>query len=98
MPLMFFALLLASVAPAPLHLTRPVQDKNFYALSLLARQPAVLRNSTLDTLRDAKLLALHHAVSTCALDTACFAQAMRFSGDEIDLIATTLKNLHLDDE
>jgi hypothetical protein len=92
-------LLLAAALPlhAPLPLTRPVQDKNFYALSLLERNPAALRQKTLDALRDAKLLALQRAVSTCALDVGCFAQAMRFSDDEIRTARQALRTLHVDD-
>src|SRR5438132_8856366 len=97
------ALLLAAAAHvaqpvrAPLHLTKPVQDKNFYALSLLERNPAALKDLGLDTIREAKIVALHRAVNGCALDVNCFAEAMRFSDAEIALIATVLRRLPLDD-
>src|ERR1041384_8707395 len=90
-----FAVVLAVHAPLPL--TRPVQDKNFYVLSLLERNPAVRSNAALATLRAAKARALHDAVGTCALDVACFAAAMRFSDAEIDAVARALNDLHLDD-
>src|SRR5437016_3935622 len=97
------ALLLAAAAQvaqpvrAPLRLTNPVQDKNFYALSLLERNPAALKDMTLDTVRAEKVVALHRAVNSCALDVNCFAEAMRFSDAEIALIATVLRRLPLDD-
>jgi hypothetical protein len=90
-----FALLLAT--HAPLHLTKPVQDKDFYALSLLERHPPAADNAALHDLRDAKILALHRAVSTCALDVTCFASAMKFSDAEIAAAAVALRSLHLDD-
>src|SRR5947209_2562376 len=94
------ALLLVAAQPlhAPLRLTKPVQDKNFYELSLLERNGAALNDKALGTLRDAKLLALHHAVSTCALDAGCFAQAMRFSDEDIRVARQALRGVPLDDD
>jgi hypothetical protein len=89
------ALLLA--VRAPLHLTSPVQDKNFYALSLLEKSRAVARDAELAALGRAKADALHHATATCALDVACFAAAMKFSDAEIAQAAAALRRLHLDD-
>jgi hypothetical protein len=97
----FIALVLASAlvcgaaepVKAPLPLRSPVQDKNFYVLSLLERDPAALNDTALDTLRAAKVLALHHAANTCALDVNCFAAAMRFTDTEIALVAGVLRRI-----
>ena len=85
-----FALLLA--IKAPLHLTKPVQDKNFYALSLLKAE-----DPELGALRRTKVDALHKSVTTCALDVTCFAAAMKFSDAEIAQAAAALRRLHLDE-
>src|SRR5437763_2047556 len=89
------ALLLA--VRAPLHLTNPVQDKNFYALSLLERSSAVAGDAELNAILRVKRDALHKATTTCALDCNCYAAAMKFSDAEIALIATMLRRLPLDD-
>src|SRR5437764_3638779 len=89
------ALLLA--VRAPLHLNRPVQDKNFYALSLLERSSAVMADAELNGILRAKRDALHKATTTCALDCNCFAAAMKFSDAEIAQIAAALRRLRLDD-
>ena len=89
------ALLLA--VRAPLHLTNPVQDKNFYALSLLERSSAVAGDAELNAILRVKRDALHKATTTCALDCNCFAAAMKFSDAEIAQIATALRRLRLDD-
>ena len=89
------ALLLA--VRAPLHLTKPVQDKNFYALSLLERSSAVAADAELNAILRAKRDALHKATTTCALDSNCFAAAMKFSDAEIAQIAAALRRLRLDD-
>lgn len=94
--LLLLALLLFAVADparAPLPLRAPVQDKNFYALSLLARTPAIAADDELKGLLQAKADALHGAVATCKLDCNCFAAAMRFSDDEIARAADALRRL-----
>jgi hypothetical protein len=99
--LLFVVLFLASLAApaaepakAPLRLRAPVQDKNFYLLSLLERSPAVLNDSDLTALLVEKVAALRKATSTCALDCACFASAMRFSDAEITQVADDLRRLY----
>lgn len=98
---LFVALFLASLAAvaadpakAPLPLRSPVQDKNFYLLSLLERFPAALRDNDLTTLLTDKVAALQKATTTCALDCACFASAMRFSDAEVAQVADDLRRLY----
>ena len=91
----------AEPAKAPLHLTRPVQDKNFYLLSLFERTPAAARairaDAGLSALLREKGAALHRAAATCGLDDNCFASAMKFSEQEIGQAAAALRRLALDD-
>ncbi len=87
----FFLASLAAAEPAkaPLPLRAPVQDKNFYLLSLLERTP--VHDPDLDAIRDQKIAALWTAIGTCKLDVNCFADAMRFSDDEIAKAAAALR-------
>ena len=76
-------------------LTRPVQDKNFYLLSLLQRNAFVRRglthNTVLKRLADEKTAALNRAAS--CNDVNCFDQAMRFDPAIIETVATELQEL-----
>jgi hypothetical protein len=68
-------------APLPLH--APVQDKNFYVLSLLQEPlPRVLA---------AKREALHKAATECEKEAECFAAAMRWSDSEMTEVAAALR-------
>jgi hypothetical protein len=89
--------LAADPARAPLPLRAPVQDKNFYVLSLLEKSKIVAADDALRAIRRAKVDALHNAVGTCALDCACFAAAMKFSEPEIADASAALRRLALDD-
>src|SRR5437762_4490250 len=83
-----------SLARAPLPLRAPVQDKNFYVLSLLSRSAAVRNDGKLSALTAEKFTALQRTTAACALDCSCFAAAMRFSDDEIADAADSLRRLY----
>jgi hypothetical protein len=78
-----------------LALPKPVQDKNFYLLSLFQRNQQVRRvigrNQALRELANDKVLALKKA---CLCDNAsCFDQLMRFDDPTIDMVASELQKL-----
>ena len=68
---------------APIPLAAPVQDKNFYLLSMLERTPevrnAVKAEPTLARLAAERLAALDKAAKTCNLDLDCYAAAFQWS-------------------
>jgi hypothetical protein len=74
-------------AAQPLHvsvrLEAPVQDKNFYLLSMLERTPdvrdAVSAEPTLARIAAERLAALDKAAKTCNLDLDCYAAAFQWS-------------------
>jgi len=76
-------------------LPQPVQDKNFYLLSLFQRNRQVGKlldhNKTLRQLATEKLLAARKA-ETCD-NVVCFADAFRFSDTNIDAVANELRSL-----
>jgi hypothetical protein len=76
-----------------LSLAKPVQDKNFYLLSLFQRSQAVRklisRNKTLSELAKDKTLALKKA-SSCD-NMSCLDELMRFSPQNIDAVAAELQ-------
>ena len=78
-----------------LSLARPVQDKNFYLLSLLQKHPSVRRllsrNRVLQQLANEKLVALKKAAS-CE-NVTCFDDLMRLNPQTIDAVATELEKL-----
>ena len=78
-----------------LSLRKPVQDKNFYLLSLFQRNAQVRRllsqNKALKQLADAKALALKKAAN--CNDVGCFDQLIRFDGPTIEAVATALQTL-----
>jgi hypothetical protein len=78
-----------------LSLSNPVQDKNFYLLSLFQRNPQVRRLLTSDkalkVLSNDKVPALKKADSCNS--TACFDQLMRFDSAAIEAVATELQKL-----
>ena len=78
-----------------LALSQPVQDKNFYLLSLFQRNRAVRkvlsRNRVLRRLAHEKLAALGRAAS--CNDVACFDELLRFSGRTMQAVAAALKAL-----
>jgi hypothetical protein len=78
-----------------LSLPQPVQDKNFYLLSLFQRNPSVRRllsqNKTLKQLAAAKASVLKKASSCGNVD--CFDQLIRFDELSIEAVATELQTL-----
>jgi hypothetical protein len=78
-----------------LSLPKPVQDKNFYLLSLFQRKPAVRivlsQNKALKQLAAAKASALKKAAS-CD-NVGCLDQLIRFDGPTIEAVATALHTL-----
>jgi len=85
---------------APLDLHLPLQDKNFYVLSLIERDrvaaKAVEADPVLSAIRNRKAEALHKA---CGAEVDCFMTAMRFDDNEIDEVAGALRRLNgLSDE
>jgi hypothetical protein len=84
----------AEPARAPLPLRAPVQDKNFYLLTLLEKTSAASTDADLKALLEGKTAALGKATTTCALDCDCFAAAMRLSDDEVSRAADALRRLY----
>jgi len=78
-----------------LSLTRPVQDKNFYLLSLFQRNASIQRllsqNKALKQLAAAKAAALKKAAN--CNDVGCFDQLIRFDGPTIEAVAAELQTL-----
>jgi DUF218 domain len=68
---------------APVRLEAPVQDKNFYLLSMLERTPdvrdAVKAEPVLARIAAERLRALDKAAKTCNLDLECYAAAFQWS-------------------
>jgi hypothetical protein len=86
---MFASAVWGQVEPArtPITWVKPVQEKNFYLLSLIERDASVkkafLADPTLRRLGDAKREALAKATTSCEVTTACYIGALRFTDDEI---------------
>ena len=78
-----------------LSLPKPVQDKNFYLLSLFQRSREVRKllskNKAFRRLSHEKLLALRRAAS--CNDVSCFDELIRFSGPTIEAVSTELEAL-----
>ena len=71
----------------PLELRDPVQDKNFYLLSIVQRnaaaREAVKKDRVLAEFSAERLSALDHAVSSCDTDIECNAAAFHWSDAQI---------------
>lgn len=82
----------------PLGLKDPVQDKNFYLLSVLQRTPgareAVRNDPALAHFTAGRLDALDHAVKSCDTDIECNAAAFRWSDAQIADGGHALAALH----
>lgn len=78
-----------------LSLPKPVQDKNFYLLSLFQRNREVrellTRNKVLNQIATEKQLALTKAASCNSTD--CFDELMRFDARTTDAVATALQTV-----
>ena len=88
----------AEPARHPLLLTSPVQDKNFYLLSMMERTAAVRKVLTSDpilgNLAATKRAELEKASQTCGADLDCYCAALRWSDAEMDAAAHALRSLH----
>lgn len=78
---------LPEAARAPITWVKPAQDKNFYLLSLLERDPAVKKaisaDAVLQQLGEAKRQALTKAVASCEVAATCYTAALKLSDAEI---------------
>lgn len=78
-----------------LSLLKPVQDKNFYLLSLFQRnqqaRKLISRNKALRELAKEKVLALKKA-SSCG-NMGCFDELIRFNNPTVDAVAAELQSL-----
>lgn len=85
-------------AREPITWIKPVQDKNFYLLSLFERTPnvksALLADPALASLADTKRRALSGSVNSCEPKAACYAAALRFTDAEVAKAADTLAALY----
>ena len=85
-------------AHAPLLLTAPVADKNFYVLSLLARDSEAVKalsgDAALSRIGRAHRDGLTRAAGSCGEDAACFHNAFRLTDDEIAAAEGSLKELY----
>jgi hypothetical protein len=77
----------------PLSLKSPVQDKNFYLLSLIERTPSV-KKAVEAAIPNAKSASLARAAESCGLELDCYATAMKWSDADIDTIAKSLRDLY----
>ncbi len=99
-PFLCLCLLAADPAKAPLALRSPVQDKNFYLLSMIERTPAV-RAATRSDPALAKLAGdlrtrLRDADS-CGSQVGCYTFAPTWQPDEIAAAASALRSLYAAD-
>lgn len=85
-------------AKAPFPLVAPVQDKNFYLLSLLERTPGVATalagDATLSKVLTERLAALDNAAKSCGLDSACHAAVARWSDAQTAEVGQALAALY----
>src|SRR5262249_24042125 len=83
---------------APVPLSAPVQDKNFYLLPMIERTPgvreAVAAEPTLARLAAERLAALDKAAKTCNLDIECFAAAFEWSEPQAKEAGRALAGLY----
>src|SRR5262245_525183 len=91
--LLFVAVALRAAEPlhAPLPLRHPVQDKNFFVLSLMEGSAAIENDAELKRLLAAKTDALHKTIACTDVD--CFAAPMRWSEGEMNDVAAALRRL-----
>lgn len=99
-----FGALLAQTSPpadparAPLRFHSPVEDKNFYLLSMIEQtvevEKAVRTDAALARLAAAKRASLAKAAADCAARLDCYADAMKFSDGEMEAAAGALEGLY----
>ena len=81
---------LAAPLRAPVPLGHPLQDKNFYVLSLLEAMPPIASD-----LAEHKRDAMRNALEHCGNDVACFADAFRWSETDIAAASDALRRVPL---
>lgn len=73
-----------------------VQYKNYYLLTLFQQLPDLNKmlktNSTLKKIADTKNAQVSEALKTCKADISCYANALKFSAEEITAIGQELSN------
>lgn len=93
-----WCLALAQPAKTPLDLRAPLQDKNFYLLSLLERTPEARRALTsdpeLEKLGLAKREGLRKTIDTCNGEAACYASTLKWTDSEIATGAQRLRGAY----
>ena len=93
-----WSLALAQPAKTPLDLRAPLQDKNFYLLSLLERTPearqALASDPELEKLGLAKREGLRKTIDTCNGEAACYASTLKWTDSEIATGARRLRELY----
>jgi hypothetical protein len=87
----------APTHPAPLHLTQPVLDKNFYLFSALGRSDAARRALAADP-RIAQIVTARRndiaaAVKRCKGDVVCQLKTIAFTSEDILAVSLALRNL-----
>ena len=75
-----------------------VQYKNYYLLTLFQQLPELRKMLSTDTafsnIYQSKTTQVNEAVKTCKTDIACYARALKFTGDEIAHIGNRLALLY----
>lgn len=73
---------------------QPLQDKNFWLLTLLERSSAIQSDPALSRIQTARMQALDQAAKTCDLDVPCYSKALRFSPEQTTEISKALASLY----
>jgi hypothetical protein len=89
-------------SPEPDHKTldlrSPVQDKNFYLLSVIERMPAVRdavkRDAVFSRIASERLAAIDHATESCNIDIDCNTSAFLWSDSQTEMAAHALSELY----
>jgi hypothetical protein len=93
-----FAFQGAGPALRPLPLRAPLQDKNFYLLSLIERDDAVKsairRDPVLAAATAKRREGVDRAVADCALDLECYAAKFRFTPEQVEETSHALTSLY----
>src|SRR5437870_2839897 len=88
----------AQPAKTPLDLLAPLEDKNFYLLSLIERTPearrALASDPELKKLGLTKRESLRKTIDTCNGEAACYASTLKWTDSEIATAAQRLRELY----
>jgi hypothetical protein len=83
---------------APIEYKSPVQDKNFYLLSLMERTPgvreAILGDATLKGIGTARVQALGEAVKNCKTQIECYGTALKWSEADAEQVRAAIVRLY----